>query len=165
MYSKGWKVVSWTAWVPAVVLCVVGLRGITPLEPNHPPGEVGRALLELPHLLGVVVVFLACRANLAAVVIALLGCAVGAYVPWLEQTSRQTEGFEYDFNNFLGWTMCCGANWGILLFSSIGVLVSWSIGKEHAEARDARAGVVHAAPSESAAETGGAPDSSRDAGC
>jgi hypothetical protein len=37
-----------------------------------------------------------------------------AGLSWADALDRQTEGFEWRFNNALSGAMCCGANWLVL---------------------------------------------------
>lgn len=114
-------------WVPAVVLCRVGWDGITPLDPDRVPGHF-YPLVGAPLLLFVFVVAWAGRVNWLAYALARAACALAAYLPWAEQ-SRETEGFEYEFNNTMGAAACCCMGYGVLVFTTFLVLVTSLVAK------------------------------------
>jgi len=71
----------------------------------------GKLLLVTPYLAVVALtVWLGPHSPWAGVVAA-GASAVMAGLSWCDTLDRQTEGFEWRFNNALSGAMCCGANW------------------------------------------------------
>jgi hypothetical protein len=68
--------------------------------------------------------------NTAAVVVGLIGAAVVAWMPWAEQATRQTRGFEYKFDNAVRAGMYLLVSYGTALLSAFGVLVVSLLRKE-----------------------------------
>jgi len=67
-----------------------------------------------PHLCGMLLVACFGPRHTWAGVVALAGSAVMTSLSWWDALDRQTEGFEWDFNNGLSGVICCGVNWLVL---------------------------------------------------
>ena len=100
MSSKWRRIIRCFAVLLAFGLCALGCAGISHPNPNQVPGHY-YFTAGIAQLLAAVVVVANYRANLPAVAIALSGSVIVALVPWVEQANRQTEGFEFEFNNSL----------------------------------------------------------------
>jgi hypothetical protein len=73
-----------------------------------------KLLLIGPHLCGVLLVTCFGPRQTWAGVVALAGSAVMTSLSWWDALDRQTDGFEWQFNNALSGMICCGANWLVL---------------------------------------------------
>lgn len=98
-------------WVPALACGVAGVCGLADLRNAEP---AGRLLLLGPHAAGVALCTWAGRRRTVAGLVAVAGSAAMAGLSWTDALDRQTEGFEWRFNNVLQGTMCLGANYLVL---------------------------------------------------
>src|SRR5262249_32483215 len=114
----------------AVILCRVRCDGIAPIDPERVPKNFD-ALTITPHVLSVLVVLWAIRVNLAAIIVALIGASLVAWMPWWDQqANRQTEGFEHNFDNAVGAGFCLMGTYGIVLLTAFCVFIARVVGKE-----------------------------------
>jgi hypothetical protein len=94
-------------WVAALVACAVGVIGLVDLGPASLPKKL---ILLAPHLAGVGLTILGGRWCPTAAVVGLVGSVIMAGLTWWDALDRQTEGFEWRFNNEIGAFLCLGAN-------------------------------------------------------
>lgn len=117
------------SWIVSAALCGVGWAGICPLDPKPLPAQA-YIIVGTPHLLLVGVAAWASRVNVTALTVALIGCGLAAWLPWVERAGRRTEGFEWEYGNVMGFVTCCGAGYGVMVLSALGVLLVRVIGDE-----------------------------------
>ncbi len=124
MRRKYRKLFLWSALISAVIFCWVGWAGMEPVDATRVPDHfylLVYLLVWTPHLLAFLLVVYACRVNITAVIVALIGSALVACIPWAEQACRETEGLEFRFNNALMACMWCLVSYGMVVLSIFGV--------------------------------------------
>jgi hypothetical protein len=104
-------------WILALAFGVAGVCGLADLGIAAPAGKL---LLVGPHAVGVALTVWTGRRRTAAGLVAVAGSAALAGLSWVDALGRQTEGFEWRFNNALQGAMCVGANW--LVLSAVGCI-------------------------------------------
>ena len=96
-------------WLLSAAVAVVGMCGLADFRAATLGGKL---LLVAPHLGAVAVVaWVGGRGLPWTAVAALGGSSLMAFFSWYDLLTRQTDGFEWRFNNSLGGEICCGANW------------------------------------------------------
>src|SRR5688500_9362104 len=95
-------------WLPAAVCAIGGVLGLADL---HRLELTGVMIYVLPHLLGVGMTALGGYHHFGAALVGLGGSALMAGLSWWDKLDRQTEGFEWQFNNAFGSWWCCWANY------------------------------------------------------
>jgi hypothetical protein len=117
-------------WLPASAVAVTGIVGLADLA------EVswrGKLLFVGPHVAAAgLAVWPGQRLPWAAVV-ALCGLGTMAALSWWDRLDRQSEGFEWQFNNAFGGALCCIANY-LVLAAVVCVVSLIGAYNEHADA-------------------------------
>lgn len=112
---------SWL-WLPASFCFCAGIAGILGLGDFWRPPLLGMLILAIPHLAGLVLTMWAGNITPYAGMTSLVGSGLMAGLSWCEKLTRQTEGFEFQFNNELAGMMCCGANYFVLMIATMVVV-------------------------------------------
>jgi len=103
-------------WVPALIVGLVGVCGLVDLGQAD---WLGAQLMLGPFALAVGYVAWAGRRKLAAGLVGLGAITLMAVNSWSDALNRQTEGFEYRFNNALSGAVHFWLNYLIVAFMGL----------------------------------------------
>lgn len=98
-------------WIIAALAAIVGLSSLVTV---HQINALGIAIFAVPYAAAVGITALAGQRHTGATVISMVGAIIMSGLSWFEVTHRQNDGFEYEFNNSLQFSCCCGVNWFVL---------------------------------------------------
>jgi hypothetical protein len=104
-------------WIPAVAAAI----GAASLAEVQQINALGVGVFAAPYVAAVMLTAWAGRRHTGAAVVGAAGAGVMASLSWWEATHRQTEGFEWEFNNALQFSCCLGANYLVLSVVAVAV--------------------------------------------
>jgi hypothetical protein len=107
-------------WIIAALAAIVGVASLVTF---HQINAFGVVVFAAPYAAAVGITALAGQRHTGAAVISMVGAVVMSGLSWWEVAHRQTDGFEYEFNNDLQFSCCCGVNWFVLMLVAAIVLL------------------------------------------
>ena len=107
-------------WILAAVASAVGVASLFEVRQIN---ALGVALVAGPYAAAVGLTAWAGRRHTGAAAVGLAEVVAMTGLSWWEATHRQTEGFEWEFNNDLQFACCCGSNWVVLSVVSVVALL------------------------------------------
>lgn len=104
----------------ATLAAAVGVASIAEVQQIN---TLGVAVFAAPYVAVVGLTVWAGQHHSGAAAVGAAGAGVMASLSWWEATHRQTEGYEWEFNNAMQFACCCGADYLVFLGVAFVVLV------------------------------------------